>query len=104
MILLIKQQVQQRNHCRLYNVTRTDSVDQARYILFSKTGKPESLCPTQDAFVLHLKRVHYQTMVWRHADCAVPTLPNPVDMGWKLSDEGLQTNFDVIKPHYCQLC
>ena len=67
--------------CRLYNVTQTDSVDQARYILFSKTGKPESLCPTKDALVLHLNRVHYETMVWRHADCAVPTLPNPVDMG-----------------------
>ena len=29
--------------CRIFNVHRTDSIDAARHLLFSKTGKPESM-------------------------------------------------------------
>ena len=67
--------------CRIYDVHETDSVDAARHVLFSKTGKPEALSPTSDALRFHLMRVHYQTMVWRNAHCGVPELPAPVDMG-----------------------
>ena len=67
--------------CRIYDVHRTDSVDSARHMLFSKTGKPEAMSPTSDALHFHLMRVHYQTMVWRNAICAVPHLPESVRMG-----------------------
>ena len=42
--------------CRIYNVHRTDSIDAARHLLFSKTGKPEAMAPTSDALRFHLKR------------------------------------------------
>lgn len=76
--------------CRIYDVHKTDSVDAARHILFSKTGKPEAMPPTSDALRFHLMRVHYQAMVWRNAHYATPELPSPLDMGWKHGDSGLQ--------------
>ena len=76
--------------CRIYNVHKTDSIDKARHILFSKTGKPEAMPPTSDALHLHLRRVHYQAMVWLNAHCAVPALPPPVQMGWRRGDLGLE--------------
>ena len=33
--------------CRIYNVHTTDSVDAARHLLFSKTGKPEAMAPNK---------------------------------------------------------
>ena len=76
--------------CRIYNVHRTDSIDAARRLLFSKTGKPEAMAPTSDALRFHLKRVHYQSMIWRNAHCPTPELPAPSEMGWKLVDSELQ--------------
>ena len=55
--------------CRIYNVHKTDSIDAARHLLFSKTGKPEAMATTSDALRFHLKRVHYQSMIWRNAHC-----------------------------------
>ena len=49
--------------CRIYNVYRTDSIDAARLLLFSKTGKPEAMAPTRHALRFHLARVHYQAMI-----------------------------------------
>ena len=84
--------------CRIYGVHKTDSVDAARHVLFSKTGKPEALSPTSDALRFHLMRVHYQTMVWRNAHCGVLELPAPVDMGWKHGDSGLQPILMSLSP------
>lgn len=69
--------------CKLYKVGNTKSVDDARYILFGKTTKPEALPPTSDALYQHLKRVHYQSLIWNLAPCAKPILPLPADMGWR---------------------
>ena len=69
---------------------KTDSVDAARHILFSRTGKPEAMPPTSNALHFHLLRVHYQAMVWRNAHYATPELPSPLDMGWKDGDSGLK--------------
>ena len=33
--------------CRIYNVHRTDSIDAARHLWFSKTGKPEAMAPNK---------------------------------------------------------
>lgn len=76
--------------CRIYNVHRTDSVDAARHLLFSKMGKPEAVPPTSDALCFHLMRVHYQTMIWRNAHCPTPELPAPSEMGWRHEESGLQ--------------
>ncbi|KAL5011200.1 hypothetical protein ScPMuIL_011718, partial [Solemya velum] len=42
--------------CRMYDVHKTNYIDEARYILFSRTGKPESMSPTSDALHFHLMR------------------------------------------------
>ena len=76
--------------CRIYNAHRTDSIDAARHLLFSKTGKPEAMAPTSDALHFHLKRVHYQSMMWRNAHCPTSELPAPSEMGWRLVDSDLQ--------------
>ena len=72
--------------CRIYNVGQTDSVDEARHIMFYKFVKPEVLPPTSDALHFHLMRVHYQTMIWKNANSAIPELPAADTMGWKRCD------------------
>ena len=84
--------------CRMYGVHNADSVDAARHVLFSKTAKAEGMCPTSDALRFHLMRVHYQTMIWRHAHCGKPDLPATVDMGWKRDDSGLQPILMSLTP------
>ena len=46
--------------------------------------------PTSDALRFHLKRVHYQSMIWRNANCPTPELPAPSEMGWRLVDSEQQ--------------
>jgi uncharacterized LabA/DUF88 family protein len=84
--------------CRIYNVHSADSVDSARHILFSRTGKSEAMSPTSDALRFHLMRVHYQAMVWRNAHCAIPNLPDPVGNGWMRSDGGLEPILMSLSP------
>lgn len=69
--------------CKMYQLDSVKSVDEARAILFSKKGKPEALPPTSDALSLHVKRVHYQSIVWKEAHCSEPHLPYPERLGWK---------------------
>ena len=77
--------------CKMYKLDSIGSVDEARAILFSKKGKPEALPPTSDALSLHVKRVHYQTIVWKQAHCSEPHLPDPETLGWKkIADNKLQ--------------
>jgi hypothetical protein len=64
-----------------------ESVNDARVLLFSKTKTSEALPPTKDALELHIKRVHYQSLVWKQASCHEPILPNPDGMGWKRESE-----------------
>ena len=52
--------------------------------------EPEAMAPTSDALRFHLKRVHYQSMMWRNAHCPTPELPTPSEMGWRLVDSELQ--------------
>ena len=84
--------------CRIYNVHRTDSIDAARHLLFSKTGTPETIAPTIDALRFHLKRVHYQSMIWRNAHCPTPELPAPSEMGCRLVDSELQPVLMTLSP------
>ena len=76
---------------KMYKLDSIGSVDEARAILFSKKGKPEALPPTSDALSLHVKRVHYQAIVWKQAHCLEPHLPDPETLGWKkIADNKLQ--------------
>jgi len=77
--------------CKMYKLDSIGSVDKAQAILFSKKGKPEALPPTSDALSLHVKRVHYQAIVWKQAHCTEPHLPDPETLGWKkIADNKLQ--------------
>ena len=43
---------------------------------------PEKLPPTHDAPLFHIKRSHFQTLIWRKALVAKPKLPSILDYGW----------------------
>ena len=58
--------------CRLYCVTQATSVDAARHFLLSRRGKPGNLPPTSDALSFHVKRSHYQVMIWYDAHYDTP--------------------------------
>ena len=74
----------------LYNASKASSVNEARHILFFKKGKPEALPPTSDALHHHIKRAHYQSMVWKKAHDAIQVLPSPCDWGWETTDAGVK--------------
>ena len=75
----------------MYKLDSIGSVDEARAILFSKKGKPETVPPTSDALSPHEKLVHYQSIVWKQAHCSEPHLPDPETLRWeKIADNKLQ--------------
>lgn len=67
----------------MYKLDHIGVVDKARVILLPKKGKPEELQLTSDALSLHVRRAHYQTLVWKQAHCSQPNLPDPQTLGWK---------------------
>jgi hypothetical protein len=85
--------------CRMYNREHVDSVHMARLIMFSKAGKPRTMAPTSDALQLHIKRVHYQTLVWKQAHCPEPDLPSTDDMGWTTTGRNAPAYPDCTRCH-----
>ena len=81
--------------CRIYNVHRTDSITA---LVVLQKGKPEAMAPTSDALCFHLKRVHYQSMIWLNAHCPTPELPAPSEMGCRLVDSELQPVLMTLSP------
>ncbi|KAL8621266.1 hypothetical protein ACOMHN_008091 [Nucella lapillus] len=83
--------------CKLYNPnTQHTSTQPLRCDLFHSVKKTlENFPPTQDALNLHIKRSHYQALVWRRALETKPHLPTVVNSGWKLVTK--ETG-DVIEP------
>jgi isocitrate/isopropylmalate dehydrogenase len=75
--------------CKLYDQT-VDTVDKARTVLFGKLKGPEHMPPTSDALVFHIRRAHYQAMVWMQAHKPIPDFPTPLSMGWTLVDDQLK--------------
>ena len=53
--------------CRVYNVADAESCNEARATLFSRGRLPEALPPTSDALQLHIRRAHFQAMIWKQA-------------------------------------
>ena len=60
--------------------------NKARFMLFSLVKKPEALPPTSDALEQHIRRDHYQNMIWKQGNYSQPNLPSPTDSGWKYED------------------
>ena len=71
--------------CNLYPKTKKvpRTSDELRHFLFcQKKQKNELLPPTSDSLLQHLKRVNYQTFVWKQALTAILHLPEPETNGW----------------------
>ena len=52
---------------RVYNVADAESCNEACATLFSRCRSPEALPPTSDEARLHIRRVHFQAMIWKQA-------------------------------------
>ena len=65
--------------CKLYNPgTQEVDINKERAAAFRKSKKDlDTLPPTQDALILHIKWANYQTMVWNKALEPCPSLPKP---------------------------
>lgn len=75
--------------CSLYGLKDVKSINIARYRQFCTGASGEqSLPPTQDALLLHIKRANYQSAIWSRSLVAVQDAPMPQGHGWVLTDEG----------------
>ena len=66
-----------------------DTCDKARVMLFCKGRLQEALPPTSDAVKLHIRRAHYQALIWKQANISTPALPQVTDTGWTHADGAL---------------
>ena len=82
--------------CRVYNVSDAESsCNEARAKLFFFCRSPEVLPPTSDAAWLHIRRAHFQAMIWKQAQLTNATLPLPETMGWSRLNDKLVPIADV---------
>ena len=66
-----------------------NNTNDARYDLFSKKGlSSEKLPPTSDALYMHIRRVNYQTYIWKCTTKPIMDLPPPIYAGWASDNEG----------------
>jgi hypothetical protein len=63
----------------------------------------KNLPPTTEAFMLHLKRVHFQTIIWKNANKPDPPFIEAIDYGWSkdtyntmLAPVGLPRNMSPV--------
>src|SRR6218665_53616 len=65
------------------------SLDNARLQMFTKKSKPlESLPPTFDSFLQHVKRTIYQAVhCWGNCLNKQPHFPDPIEWGWTTAGE-----------------
>ena len=81
MTWMILQGSPQRSSSAEY-VTDVESFNEARTTLFSRCRQPEALPPTSDVGLWHIRRAHFQAMIWKQALVPNPTLPLPETIGW----------------------
>ncbi len=74
------------------------TTDEARAVLFNKSRSPESLPPTSDALHFHIRRAHYQTVVWRQAHSSHPNIPNPEGLGWRVEETTVKPELMSLTP------
>lgn len=88
--------------CDLYPRSRMNlrTVDELRYFLFcqNRKQKNELLPPTSDSLLQQLKRVNYQTFVWRKALTAIQHLPQPESNGWVRENSSLKPVYMTKEP------
>ena len=87
--------------CDLYTSFRMTprTADELRYLLFcQKKQKNELLPPSSDSLLQHLKRVNYQTFVWRQALTAIQHLPQPESNGWVKDGPSLKPVYMTKEP------
>lgn len=75
---------------KLYDrTTNSQNVNLTRKQLFAQKGRTlESIPPTRDALLQHVKRAAYQSgYVWSQCLVVKPTLPNPSEWGWSLIND-----------------
>ena len=70
--------------CKFYEAKSTvASVNDLHYKIFLQGNKePEKLPPTHDALLHHIRRAHFQSYIWYHANEPQQELPSPVANGW----------------------
>lgn len=90
--------------CRVYD-TNDVSCNDARATLFSRCRGPEALPPTSDAAQWHIRRAHYQALVWRQANKTNPILPPIEEMGWDVINGHLEPKLMSVAaiPKSCSL-
>ena len=77
--------------CIMYGPSNINSTDTLRCIKFCICNKQEMLPPTSGELHLHIKRAHYQCVVWEHVDCPVQSQAAVTEMGWVHDGKGLHT-------------
>jgi len=68
------------------------TLDELRYRLFCRKGSTATLPPTSDAFVQHVKRANYQTLLWKMSHLSITEdrhIPKPQNNGWQMLDGSL---------------
>ena len=61
----------------------------------------DKLPHTSDALLYHIKRCHYQALVWRQAHVQHPVLPRSpetVPVGWKMKETSLTPELSLLPP------
>lgn len=74
---------------KLYKLgKKATTTNSARYILFGAVNAPEFLPPTTDAVHQHIKRSHYQSMIWENIPQQQIDSNSPLSSGWKTNNDG----------------
>lgn len=76
--------------CQIYN-TDVSSVNEARYKVFVTGSSEKALPPNYDALKMHIKRVNFQSRIWKLALMPVMQCPEPTGNGWAVNEEDLTT-------------
>ena len=74
--------------CKLYG-QNVHTTDEARMEMYHACNSPEMLPPTSDALTHHIKRTHYQSLVWKQSNVAIPELPSATESGWREHNQKL---------------
>jgi len=84
--------------CKIYGAAAASSTNEVRVSMFVKGVTNDKLPPTSDALLYHIKRSHYQALVWRQAHVQYPVLPPPETMGWKMEENSLIPELSSLPP------
>ena len=83
--------------CALYGQDGISHVNEARYRLF-KLGNfsDENLPPNKDCLYHHIRRVNYQTLIWKKSFDAVINAPDPAEHGWVINNDEIELKWMSI--------